>query len=119
MPRLARAGEELFVGTYNASRRGNLTSGLNATHTPHHVVQDAVSVTTRGQGITINLRKDLHELTTTFGLLRNLPTLRDHLAADVNELRKLLRNTGYDRATVHRQLQELIRQNKAAGGFET
>jgi RHS repeat-associated protein len=117
-PPLAKPGEDLFVGTYAVSRRANLKSGLNPTHTPHHVVQDAVSSTKHSQGITINLRKSIHDLTATKGRpKRNLATLREHLAADIFELRKLLRTAGYDRAVINRQLQELVRQNKATGGF--
>jgi RHS repeat-associated protein len=114
---LAKPGEDLFVGTYNQSRYGNLKSGLNDTHTPHHVVQDAVSPTSHGKGITINIRKDIHEVTETFGSRRDLNNLRDHLAADVKELRNLLGQNGYDNARINVQLQELIRQNKLQGGF--
>ena len=60
---LAKAGEDLFVGTYSQSRYGNIKLGLNKTHTPHHAVQNAISETTHGRGITINIRKYLHELT--------------------------------------------------------
>lgn len=48
---------------------------------------------------------------------RNLGSLRDHLAADTRELRRILTDAGYDPAVINRQLQELIRQNKATGGF--
>jgi len=66
------------------------------------------------QGVTINLRKDIHALTRTYRRpMRQLPNLRSHLAADVRELRTLLRQHGYDRSLVNRQLRELIRQNKA------
>jgi hypothetical protein len=117
--KLAKPGEDLFVGTYNQVRHGNLLSGLVDTHTPHHVVQNAVSRTTFGRGITINLRKEIHEMTGSYGIKRELPTIRDHLAADVKELRNLLRQNGHDRSTVNLQLQELIRQNKEnLGGFE-
>ena len=116
---LAKPGEDLYVGTYSKSRYGNIKSGLNKTHTPHHAVQDAISETSHGRGITINIRKDLHELTGTFRKTRDIdPTdLRKNLAADVWELRNILRDAGYDRSTVNRQLQELIRQNKATGNF--
>ena len=63
---LAKPGEDLYVGTYSKSKYANKKSGLNSTHTPHHVVQDAISPTSHGKGITINLRKDLHELTGTY-----------------------------------------------------
>jgi RHS repeat-associated protein len=63
---LAKQGEDLYVGTYGQVRGGNLRSGLNPTHTPHHAIQNAASPTTHSRGITINLRKDLHELTWTF-----------------------------------------------------
>lgn len=55
-------------------------------------------------GITINIRKDIHGLTETFGSRRNLDNLRDHLAADVKELRVLLRQNGYDNARINVQL---------------
>ena len=58
-------------------------------------------------------------MTGSYGVKRDLPTIRDHLAADVKELRNLLRQNGHDRSTVNLQLQELIRQNKEnLGGFE-
>ncbi|WLD93033.1 hypothetical protein [Alkalihalobacillus sp. AL-G] len=117
-PELAKPGEDLFVGTYNQSRYGNKKTGLNETHTPHHVVQDAVSQTTHGKGITINIRKDIHEQTATFGSKRDLNSPREHLAADIFELRNLLKQNGYNKSTINTQLQELIRQNKATGGFD-
>jgi RHS repeat-associated protein len=117
---LAAAGEDLFVGTYNQVRTANIASGLNETHTPHHVVQNALSTTTHGRGITINIRKDLHELTRTYSVPidKSIVGLRDNLAADIKDLRKILLDAGYDRDVVNRQLQELIRQNKALGGFD-
>jgi RHS repeat-associated protein len=51
--KLAKPGEDLYVGTYNQVRGANLKSGLNPTHTPHHAIQNAVSPTTHGKGITI------------------------------------------------------------------
>ena len=108
----------MFVGTYSKSKYWNKKTGLNPTHTPHHVVQDAVSNTTHGKGITINIKKTIHDgLETTGRPIRNLNSLRSHLAADIFELRNVLKANGYDRATVNRQLQELVRQNKALGGF--
>jgi len=71
-PTLPKAGEDLFVGSYGESRAGNLRTGLAATHTPHHVVQGAVSMTSRYTGVTINLRKHLHGLTRTYGKLADL-----------------------------------------------
>ena len=114
---LAKPGEDLFVGTYSKSRRGNLKSGLNPTHTPHHAIQNAASPTTHGRGITINMRKDLHEKTRTFRrpLDRSL-TRRQQLARDVKDLRRILREADYDRSQVNRQLVELIRQNKQQWG---
>ena len=118
---MAGPGEDLFVGTYSEVRAANLVSGLNATHTPHHVVQAAVSQAgSRGAGIAINLRKDLHMLTRTFRKpVAPAGNRRTHLARDIRDLRGILRAAGYDQATIHRQMQELIRQNKALGGFDT
>lgn len=65
----------MYVGTYSKSRYGNIKTELNRTHTPHHVVQDAISNTSHGKGITINIRKDLHELTGTFKKSRDLAPL--------------------------------------------
>lgn len=86
--------------------------------TPHHAVQDAVSSVSHGRGITINIRKDIQLDTDTYGSTWSGLTNRQHLAADVAELRELLRNAGYDRSVINAQLNELIRQNKALGGFE-
>jgi hypothetical protein len=114
---LAKPGEDLYVGTYSKSKYWNKQNGLNDTHTPHHVIQDAVSSISHGRGVTINLRKDIHELTETFKARRDLPDLRQHLAFDVKELRNLLKNFGYDRSTINAQLWELVKQNKATGNF--
>ncbi|WP_420787720.1 RHS repeat domain-containing protein [Shewanella chilikensis] len=110
---LAKPGEDLYVGTYNQVRGANIKSGLNPTHTPHHAIQNAVSPTTHGRGITINMRKELHELTWTYKkpLVKGL-TDREYLARDIVDLRKILGNAGYDRRVINRQLSELIKQNK-------
>jgi len=109
---LAGPGEDLYVGTYSKVRYWNKKSGLNATHSPHHAPQDAVSGVSRGRGISINLRKDLHEGTWTnkVGVEPGL-TLRQRLARDIKNLRKILREAGYDRSRVNMQLKELARQN--------
>lgn len=126
---MAKPGEDLFVGTYNQVRNGNIKSGLNATHTPHHAVQDAVSQTTHGKGATINLSKDLHSKTSTFGKpvksvseamsknANNTNELRVRLSYDVKDLRKILGEAGYNQQNINTQLQELIRQNIKNGGF--
>ena len=126
-PNLAKAGEDLYVGTYSTSYNANKKTGLNKTHTPHHAVQDAVSTNTHSSGVTINLQKGIHKQTATYkrpvrdisGRMSGAPganknnknPLRVHLAADVKELRNLLKNNGYDQTTINRQLSELIRQN--------
>ncbi len=115
---LAKPGEPLYVGSYSSSRRGNKKTGLNKDYTPHHVVQNAESSVSHGKGITINIPKSLHKETETFCKRRKRASKRDHLAADIKELRKLLTKNGYDRKVVNRQLRELIRQNKALGGFD-
>jgi len=109
---LAGPGEDLYVGTYYEVRSANFSSGLNATHSPHHGTQNALEVTSSSKGITINLRRDLHYKTRTFkrpvepGL-----TLRQHLARDIRDLRAILRDAGYDRSRVNMQLRELARRN--------
>ncbi|QNQ22627.1 hypothetical protein HF650_01395 [Kosakonia sp. SMBL-WEM22] len=110
---LAKQGEDLYVGTYGQVRGGNLKSGLNSTHTPHHAIQNAASPTTHSKDITINLRKDLHELTWTFKkpMVPGL-TNREYLARDIVDLRKILKDAGYEQTVINRQLNELIRQNK-------
>ncbi|MBQ4069161.1 MAG: hypothetical protein IJC76_07900, partial [Lachnospiraceae bacterium] len=115
---LAKPGEDLYVGTFSKSTYWNKKTGLNKTHTAHHVIQDAVSSVSHGKGITINIRKDIHLKTATYGSLRKGLTNRQHLAADVRELKILLKEAGYDRSIINAQLNELIRQNKALGGFE-
>ena len=114
---LAKPGEDLYVGTYNQVRGANLKSGLNSTHTPHHAVQNAVSQTTHGKGITININKDIHELTGTMRSVRDLANPRQHLAADLRELRNLFKDAGYNRSVVNRQLWELSKRNQSMGGF--
>ncbi len=115
---LSKKGEDLFVGTYSQSRNGNLKSGLNSTHTPHHSVQDAVGNTSHGTGVTINMRKDLHAMTRTYRkpVEKGLSS-RQHLGRDVSDIKRILTDAGYERSKINAQLQELIRQNKANGGF--
>ena len=83
---LAKPGEDLYVGTYGKSSYWNKKSGLKTTHTPHHVIQDAVSANSHGKGITINLRKDIHLQTETYGSKRTGLTNRQNLASDILEL---------------------------------
>jgi intein/homing endonuclease len=114
--KLARAGEDLYVDTYRNVRNANLVSGLNPTHTPHHVVQNAISGVSRDSGIAINLRRvdpNLHKGTRTFSRSpdRSL-TRRQHLALDIRDVRRILRNEGYSRDVINRQMAVLIRQNK-------
>jgi hypothetical protein len=106
------------ANTFASPRSGPRTAGP-ATHTPHHSVQAAVSpASSRSAGVSINLRKDLHGLTRTFSRpVQPAPNLRTHLARDIRDLRRILREAGYDLRRVNAQLQELIRQNKATGGF--
>jgi hypothetical protein len=121
---VAKRGEDLFVGTYSQVRAGNLATGLNATHTPHHAIQAAASnASSRSAGISINLRKDLHEKTRTYkkaGVDSDLAAgdLRPRLGRDVKDLRSILMDAGYEQGTVNTQMKELIRQNKQLGGFE-
>lgn len=115
---LAKSGEDLFVGTFNEVKRANDRSGLADTHTAHHVVQNAVSSVKRGEGIAISMRDELHEQTRTFRRrVDPAPDLRTHLARDINDVRKILKDDGYDQSTINRQLNELIKQNKKLGGF--
>ena len=114
-PGVPAAGEDLFVGLYGKSRSANKQSGLDATHTPHHVVQDAVSGTSRYSGVTINLNKDLHALTRTLGRNADLGSNVRNLAADVRDLRNILRGAGYDRSLVNQQMQRLIDLNRQVG----
>ena len=107
--KLATAGEDLFVGSYSQSRRGNIKTGLNSTHTPHHAVQNAISQTSHGKGVTINIRKPFHEKTRTYRKpIEKELTQRQHLYKDVMDLRNILREANYPRSTVNRQLQDLI-----------
>ena len=117
-PPLAASGEDLYVGPYSKSYRANVKAGINADHTPHHSLQDAVSRTTRARGVTMNMRQDLHSLTRTFKRpVESGLSLRQHLAGDVMDIRSILIDAGYNRSTINRQLQELIGQNKTLGGL--
>jgi RHS repeat-associated protein len=113
---IAKPGEPLYVGSYSTSKYWNKKTGLNPTYTPHHAIPDAVSPTSHGKGITINLPKHIHELTETYKRSRHLASLRDHLASDAVDLRKLLRGAGYDPQVVREQVSELISKNKEAYG---
>lgn len=114
-PPVPQAGEDLFVGLYGQTRRANIQSGLNATHTPHHVVQNAVSETSHSLGVTINMRKDLRALTRTFGTSADRGSNMLNLAADIRDLRNIFRNAGYDRSLVNQQMRRLIELNRQVG----
>jgi hypothetical protein len=109
------AGQDLFVGTYNQAARANRLSGLSATHTPHHVIQNAVSGVSMGRGATITIRRDLHSLTRTMSRNADLGSNIRNLAADVRDLRTILRNAGYERSIVNAQMQALIALNRRLG----
>jgi hypothetical protein len=116
--KLAGPGEDLYVGTYTKSYGANVKSGLRDSHTAHHAVQNTVSNTSRGRGITINLRKDLHEFTRTYKNPVDLGlSPRQHLGRDIKDLRIILDDAGYEREVINTHLWELIRQNKAIGVF--
>jgi uncharacterized protein RhaS with RHS repeats len=108
---LAKAGKDLYVGTYRGVTEANAVSGLIATHSPHHVVQDAASGLAHGEGVVINIRKNLHEITRTMRRPVVPGTARQHLGRDMRDLRGVPRNAGCERRTVNRQMRELIRQN--------
>jgi len=115
---------DLFVGTHEEARAVIKQSGVNPNaYHAHHVIQNAVNYRVRNvefkEGITIVLPREVHLKTQTYGRsARKLPSLRSHLAADIWELRRLLREAGYDSPVVNRALQELIQRNKALGGME-
>jgi RHS repeat-associated protein len=125
---LAQPGEDLYVGTYRESYNANTKSGLKSSHTPHHAVQHAVGSKKRPDGVTINLDKKLHEQTGSYKKMRkidksmqhpnNTNIHRVHLSKDIRELRELLKYAGYSQQQINKQLKELIKQNKANGGFE-
>ena len=117
---LAKPGEDLYVGTYSSSKYHNKKTGLNTTHTPHHAIADQITPTTHGKGITINMRKDLHEKTRTYKRATKVDpnNLRDNLAADVWDIRHILLEEKYDRHIVNAQLRELIKQNKKTYGLK-
>jgi hypothetical protein len=116
-PRIPEPGEDLYVGPYSRSYRGNKSTGLNKTHTPHHEVQDAVSDVSHGQGVTINIRKDIHKQTRSFGKNADLGDNRKNLLAGVREMRRLLLDHGYDQRLVNQQLRILIEDNRRAGNI--
>jgi hypothetical protein len=109
---LAQPGEDLFVGSYSRSRAGNVRSGLNRTHTAHHMVADAISPETQANGLTINIQQRLHRFTRTFrrNPVRNQPfDLAEQLHLDVENVRRILLRDGYDYDRVERHLNELVR----------
>jgi len=112
-----KPGEDLFVGFYGQSLDANQLSGLKDTHSPHHVVQDVVSQVSRWKGVTINLRKDLHRQTRSFGRNVDLGDNRRNLAADIQDLRNILREAGYDPALVNQQMRKLIELNADIGNL--
>ena len=118
-PGLPGPGEDLFVGPYGRSYWANRRSGLDGTHSAHHVLQNAISRVSMDRGITINLIKELHEITRTFrkavekGLTPQTASRKRHKRSA-----KILREAGYDRRLINQQLRELIRQNRKLGGLD-
>jgi len=108
-----KPGEDLYVGLYGESLSANELSALIETHTPHHVVQNAVSNVSRWKGVTINFRAELHEKTRTFCRNVDLGDNRRNLAADILDLRNILREAGYDPALVNQQMRRIIELNRA------
>jgi RHS repeat-associated protein len=117
LPRLRGPGEDLYVGPYGKSYRANVRAGVTSEFTPHHVRQAALSPVSRWRGTTINIRRGIHAPTRTISRLADLGLARTNLAADIHDLRVLLRAEGYDPHLINRQLQELIRQEEAIGGL--
>jgi hypothetical protein len=61
------------------------------------------------------MRKDLHELTRTFGTNADRGSNMLNLAADVSDLRNIFRGAGYDRSLVNQQMQRMIELNRQVG----
>jgi hypothetical protein len=110
-------GEDLYVGLYGETFRANELSGLASSHTPHHVVQNKASEVSLWLGVTINLRKDLHRQTRSFSRNVDLGDNRRNLAADIQDLRNILRKAGYDSALVNQQMRKLIELNAGVGNI--
>ena len=111
---LAKPGEDLFVGTYREASKANRATGAATTHTAHHAVADAISPVKTAEGITINIQKRLHELTRTYKrnpVRGKAYDTMQQLEHDVEDLRRILKNDGYDLDTIERALNELVRQN--------
>jgi hypothetical protein len=112
-----KPGEDLFVGFYRESANANKISGLNRTHTPHHAVQDAVSRTSWDGGVTINIHRDLHRQTRSWCRKVDLGDNTRNLAADILDLRNILREAGYDRSLVNQQMRKIIELNRQVGNI--
>jgi hypothetical protein len=110
-------GEDLYVGLYGETFRANERSGLASSHTPHHVVQNKASEVSLWLGVTINLRKDLHRQTRSYSRNVDLGDNRRNLAADIQDLRTILRKAGYDSALVNQQMRKLIELNAGVGNI--
>lgn len=100
--------------SYNANKK----AGITKIFTPHHAIQNATAKASRSRGATINIKKSIHKLTYTY---RNpkvrIGTPRQQLAADIFELRRLLKDAGYDKKIVNQQLRKLIQLNKEVGNI--
>jgi len=114
-----QAGEDLYVSSYSKASKANIEANINRTDkfNDHHAVQNAVSRVSKYKGITITLKETFHKRTRTYGKKIENETLHENLARDVMDI-KILTEAGYDRKLINQQLKELIRQNKAIGGFE-
>lgn len=65
-----------------------------------------MNTVSHGKGITNNLRKDIRLETETYGTKKAGLTNRQNLAADIAELKVLLKKYGYSRSVINAQLNE-------------
>jgi hypothetical protein len=114
---LVSEGQDGYVDTYGNAVIANRKAGLG--YVAHHVPQAALGIVSREDGITITPSRRLHSLTRTFGGRAIVGLMnRQHLAADIWDLRGILRQAGWKTSKLNRQLADVIERNLRLGSFD-
>ena len=107
--------KELSVGKYKKQRQAP-EDNLDYHHMPSAKMLEKNGIH-KNDGISIGVQHDRHSLTRTYKsgnkpILKNNETMRDALARDVKDLRKIYKDNNLYDKKVRNALQEAIKKNK-------
>lgn len=106
---------ELKVGKYNKMQQYK-EKDLEFHHIPSTKQIEKYGLKKK-DGISIGVQRERHALTRTHGngnkkILKNYETMRDALASDIKDMRKIYRENGLYNKETRNALKEVIKQNK-------